>query len=391
MLKTSSFVGETNIGNKVSQLYSTFNVEIIKLESKNDDSKSDNDKSVFGLSFINKNNKQKYYKLFNLNDCDNIKKNTELGMIKTDKFINIILYSLSKANSKNSISFKEINNHLNINITYETDFFTVSIDLRIPAKLSDTEILKTEITTLKAYYKATKSELDALKLNQQKTENELKETKDELNVLKEKLQKTENELNTLKEEFKLFVKGFSDDKKVESKYVTTWSPKFKGDLTLSDNNTKAYSNRDSQWIRAIDDIPKGKISIWKFITWFPYGNSYFFGVYKCDGNTNFKIYPNVTNQYGIDDGSQCIYYGKRKSVNWNKPKIKVGCKNAIKIMADYTDNKQLKLTFYYMNKKMTPPDSDCTMILPAITNKYKWYPACVLQNKGVWCKISFFD
>ena len=381
MLETSTFAGETNIGSKVSELYSAFNIEIIEFESKNDDNKSNDDNNAFGLSFINKNNKQKYYKLFNLNDCNNIKRNTELGMIKTDKFINIILYSLSKANNKNSVSFKEINNDLSISIKYETDFFTVNIGLNIPAKLSDIEIVKSELKALK---NKTKDELAILKDKLQKTENELKETK--------------KELNALKQEFKLFMNRFTEsktvnvnDEKMESNYVTTWSAKFKGDLTLSNNNTRAYSNQNTQFIRAKDAIPKGSISIWKFIAWIPMSGNYFFGVYKCDGNKNSsKVYPNPGNQYGIEDSSNCMYYGKSQYVYWNKPQIKAKHGGStITIRADYTDNKQLKLTFYYMNKIIGPPNADYTMILPEISDQFKWYPACLLQNSGSWCKISF--
>ena len=71
---SQGFAGENDIGSKVAGLYRDFDVKIIEFESKINDEKNDDNNILFGLNLMDKNTKQEYYKLFNNNDCNNIKK-----------------------------------------------------------------------------------------------------------------------------------------------------------------------------------------------------------------------------------------------------------------------------------------------------------------------------
>ena len=183
------------------------------------------------------------------------------------------------------------------------------------------------------------------------------------------------------------------------RYSTQWSTQFKGkDIILSENNCKAYLNGNYQSLRTVNDIPKGEISIWEFKVWITTRSCYFFGVIS-NRNNNPDIFNKTVDQqvfldtYGIDDKENYIYYGsnkRRQKCEWYKPKIPTKKESIIKIIADYHDKKQLKLTYYFNNKKMGKINDKYTFILPETNDDdIKWYPACSLYNQKAWCTISF--
>ena len=166
---------------KVNKMYNEFTINIIKFESKNDDS---NDTNLFHLSLTDKttkNNGQRYGKSFKNSDLNVIKQNIGFKKIKNEKLMDIILYSLSIKNVKYNIVYKIINtdndHYIEINIEYDTGFFTMNIMFKIPAKLTDMDGIKSELRNTKKML-----ENKTKKLNQ--ALNELKLIKKEFNDFK---------------------------------------------------------------------------------------------------------------------------------------------------------------------------------------------------------------
>ena len=172
-----------NNESKTVKLYQRFNINIVRLESKNNDP-NDGNSIHFHVNFEDKNgyNNTMYSKHFNDNDLNTIKHHAGLPGIKNDAFVNILLYSLSNENNKYPVSYECINRndrqYLKINIRYSTEFFNVNIIFEIPG--NDREI------------DSVRNELEATKKILSKTQNELKTTQLILNDMQQEFNEYKN-------------------------------------------------------------------------------------------------------------------------------------------------------------------------------------------------------
>ena len=151
----------------------------------------DSNDDVFSLKFISKNGDNKgkiYYKMYNNNDLNDIKNKIGVPILKNNDLTETILYSLSKNNDKYNIKYELIdnneNNALNIFIEYKAGMISFNIELNIPCKLSDIDIIKNELKKMYKIISDSKRELTAKTLKIDNLEQQLRELKQELNEIR---------------------------------------------------------------------------------------------------------------------------------------------------------------------------------------------------------------
>ena len=222
--------GELILKAKTNELYREYNVNINTFND--DDNKMNSNDNVFELKFIGKNGDNKgkiYYKIYNNNDINDIKNKVGQPNIKNKLFTKEILYCLSKNNNKYNIKYNNNNNNeLYICIEYGAGMVSFNIELNIPGKLSDMDIIKNELKKMTQIITETKRELNA------KTDviNTLKTS---LNEMKTSLDKKSNEISTLK----VVINEIKSDSSAKSREINELKQElneFKNDSSTKANN-----------------------------------------------------------------------------------------------------------------------------------------------------------
>ena len=179
--------------------------------------------------------------------------------------------------------------------------------------------------------------------------------------------------------------------------LATWSRQFKGDaIELSDDDTKATNHNVGRYdsVRANFGIQRGETTSWELEVYQNGCNAHFYGVVSSK-RKDFDLCPyegEFEDAYGIDDWQYGIYQaGERYFVNWNKfkPQMPVREIYKLKMIADWTDNEQCKLSIFYKDKKMNEDNDEYTLLLPRLDKEYVWYPCVSPYSSPAYCIIRY--
>ena len=178
-------------------------------------------------------------------------------------------------------------------------------------------------------------------------------------------------------------------------------------IELSEDDSKAICMnivKAPGTVRADFSINRGQVASWELTCFEPSGNCYFYGVVSSK-QTAFNDNPfdgGVRDAYGIDDWCYGIYEGAKRIymldshylatyLAWNKPSLPVREVFVLRMIADWTDHKQCKLSIFYQGKKMNEANDEYTMLLPELDDEYVWYPCMTPYNRNAYCIIHFCD
>lgn len=264
------------VKSKIEKLYTDFNVELVYFKENKDDIKEGdlNKVKLFYVKFTDKtpeNKHQIYEKLFTVNDCNLIKKNAGVLKWKNEKFVELILYCLSKKNTKHAINYQiinEANNHsLNIEILYETDFIDINISFNILAKkMDEMSLMKARFMDLELKLIQTENNLrnkiNAIELAFKKYKNESEKKEKELNKKIDELQKKPCIYPPIL--FKELKNGKIARKKGWSNIIFNDSDSKSDDISLNNNDGSINLKKGEYIINAQSQITKGNYIAMKF-------------------------------------------------------------------------------------------------------------------------------
>ena len=190
--------------------------------------------------------------------------------------------------------------------------------------------------------------------------------------------------------------------------IAKWSNAFKGEcIKLSMDNTKAEGIRGTgrfplgpgHSVRADFCIERRKITSWELEIYQNGVNGHFYGVITKQQNFDGCPFEGVIKDaYGIGDWRWGIYEGTGQRITirendmhqgWNKPCLPEKEIFKLKMIADWTDGKQCKLSIFYNEKKMNESNDEYTFILPELKDKRVWYPCVTPFYKGSFCIIRY--
>ena len=179
-----------------------------------------------------------------------------------------------------------------------------------------------------------------------------------------------------------------------------WSNKYKGDrIILSEDDSKATagafienSGDYGHSNRADFCIEPGQSISWELECMIQVTPCNFFGVVSSQV-TNFNENPSESMKYayGLDDGENSAYYGQTWSryTQWQKPRFPKKEPFTIRIIADWRDSEQCKLTFFYNEKKLNDSNDNYTMLVQGLDPSAVLYPCVTPYNQDAYCTIRY--
>ena len=187
------------------------------------------------------------------------------------------------------------------------------------------------------------------------------------------------------------------------KFEGIWSSQYKGHkIELQEDDTKAVCVTGyGQSVRAKDSLLRGQIISWELEIHLIDYNCNFLGVISSEQEefTKNPWYHVMNNAWGIDDGVNTVYMGKKstpKPSTWKggKPSLPLQKTFTLKFTADWT-KERCKLSIWYNGNLFGNIQDDdgtnYTFLLPVLPDNQDWHPCVTPYNGNAWVKIKYQD
>ena len=170
-----------------------------------------------------------------------------------------------------------------------------------------------------------------------------------------------------------------------------WSSIYKGiKMWITEEGTKAIATTSGVAVRTEFGINRGEKVSLELVCMIMATSFNFIGVVSSI-ETEFNTEPQygLPEAYGVDDCLNKGYIKKGKGwtkLSWDKPQFIQNKEFKIRMVIDWTDGNQCKLTIFYDGKQLNE-SQDYTMLLPEIEDDYIWHPCFSAANGDAYCKI----